>query len=57
MTKKGHQKRSSEILADEKTYFRGKSHAKVSRAKFFLESKIFCEIGGNASLSQGDGRP
>jgi len=29
-------KRSSEIFADEKTYFREKSHGKVSLVKFFL---------------------
>ena len=34
--------RSSEILADEKTYFLGKSHRKVSLAKFFL--KIFLTV-------------
>jgi len=30
-----------------------KSHGKGSLANFFLESKSFWEIGGNASLYQG----
>ena len=38
-------KRSSEILADEKTYFWGKSHGKVSLAKFCSKCNKFSEIG------------
>ena len=49
---------SSKILADEKTYFLGKlTLEKCHLRNFPSESKIFSEIEGNASLSQGDGSP
>ena len=53
-------KKSSGILADEN---RKKISGKVKFGKLFAESEIFSKIGvksetgGNASWSQGDGRP
>ena len=47
-------RRPWEILADEK----GKSYLEKSHMQYFCwQSKKNSEIGGNASLSQGDGRP